>query len=239
MNSCNTQKKEPLLIAAASNMSHVLTELNDEFEQQTGIAISLITASSGKLTAQLMAGAPYDVFISASAKYPKHLISANKKYEQPITVATGKLIMISNKKIESSVQHFITSTAVKKIAIPNPKIAPYGLASEELLHNWGVYQHVAYKLVFGESVGQTNQFILSGAADVGFTSKSLLFVNNNTFNKQHYREIDKRFYKPLEHQLVITSNNETTKTKAGKYANFMRTEKAKTILKKYGYDVPE
>lgn len=237
--SCKTENETSLTIAAASNMVFALTELVSEFQMYTGITTYLVTASSGKLTSQILAGAPFDVFISANDKYPKHLAIANKKYQKAVTIARGKLVMISNKKIDYPLANFIVSDKVKKIAIPNPNIAPYGKASEELIHNWGVYKKIVPKLVFGESVGQTNQFIKMNAVDIGFTSKSILFSDKLKLPKENYVEINDTLYSPLMHQLVIVSNTKEQKNKAIKFLNFMQTKRAKQILLNYGYAVPE
>ncbi len=237
--SCQTKKEIPLTIAAASNMVFVLNELIPEFENQTDISIDLITASSGKLTAQIQSGAPFDVFISANAKYPKYLIESNSNYENAVTIARGKLVMISNKKIAYPLSSNVILPSVKKIAIPNPKIAPYGMATEELLHNWGVYEQVESKLIYGESVGQTNQFILLEAVDIGFTAKSTLFSNKLSVLKENYVEISDNLYQPLEHQLLLVSKTEAQKNKALQFARFMQTKKARQILLNYGYAVPE
>ncbi|WP_010182511.1 molybdate ABC transporter substrate-binding protein [Aquimarina agarilytica] len=237
--SCKTNNEVHLTIAAASNMLFVLNELVPEFEKETGISTDLITASSGKLTTQILAGAPFDVFISANAKYPKHIRDTNSDYQKAVTIARGKLILISTKKIKKPLSTALTSTSVKKIAMPNPNIAPYGKAAEELLHNWGVYDHVVSKLIYGESVGQTNQFISLGTVDIGFTAKSTLFSNKLKGMNENYAEISDSLYQALDHQLLIVSKTKAQKNKALQFARFIQTKKARQILLNYGYALPE
>ena len=231
---CNSVKKEQLIIAAASNMQFVLQEIINQFEIEKNSSCHLITASSGKLTAQIEAGAPYDIFISANAKYPEYLMKIGVIQFQPKTIAFGKLVAFSNKELKLPLADYLISTEVKKIALPNLKTAPYGEIAKQALENMNVYNKVLPKLVYGESVSQTNQFVILGAADVGFTSKSIVFSRLN-INKNQFTEIDDSLYESPKHQLVIiNSNNENAK----QFVDFLQTEKAQQILVNYGYELP-
>ena len=231
---CNSSEKEDLTIAAASNMQFVLQEIVNEFKTQKNINCHLITASSGKLTAQIEVGAPYDIFISANAKYPEYLKKSGLIKFQPKTIAFGKLVAFSNKELKSPLANYLISTEVKKIALPNPKTAPYGEIAKQALENLKIYTRIKSKLVYGENVSQTNQFVISGAADVGFTSKSTIFSKSLKFNKQQWTEINDTLYKSPEHHLVILNSRDNPK----QFEAYLQTEKAKQILVNYGYELP-
>lgn len=168
-----------ITIAAAANVQFVLNELTKDFESSTGIKTEIILNSSGKLTAQIKEGAPYDVFVSADMKYPAELYKTGFAIDSPRVYANGLLVLWTTKdevKPDPTLK-VLTSNAVKKIAIANPQTAPYGEASVEAMNYYKVYDKVKDKLVYGESISQTNQFIISGSAEIGFTAKSIVLAD--------------------------------------------------------------
>ena len=227
--SCTSKSQKKITIAASANMQYVLKELISEFSNDNLVACEIVLGSSGKLTAQIEAGAPFDIFLSANAKYPLYLKSKNNSYTAPKTYAYGKLAVLSKYLKTTNISELLTSTEVKKIAIPNPKNAPYGQMAEEYLMNLDIYPKIKHKLVYGESVMQSNQFVISGAADVGFTAISTL----KTKNSIHFKHtiINDRLYTPIPQQLLILTPNSKTQ----QFAHFMLSKKAQDILKKYGY----
>lgn len=226
-----------LTIAAAANVQYVLNELAKEFESSTGIKSNIILNSSGKLTAQIKEGAPYDVFVSADMKFPQELYKSGFAIDPPKVYANGLLILWTTKASVKPVADLtvLTSDAVKKIAIANPQTAPYGEASVEAMNYYKVYDKVKNKLVFGESISQTNQYIISGSADIGFTAKSIVLADEIK-GKGTWVDIDTRSYKPIAQGAVILKHgNETNHDAANKFYDYLYSEKAKTILRKYGY----
>ena len=129
-----------------------------------------------KLTAQIKQGAPFDIFVSADMKYPQDLFESSFSKEPPWVYALGKLVLWSKGRKLESVRSALQDSGVQHIAIANPMTAPYGKAAKEVLVKYHLWDEIQPKLVFGESISQTNQFIQSGAADFGFTAKSIVMA---------------------------------------------------------------
>lgn len=233
--SCTT-KNEKLTIATAANMQYTVNEMIDIFYSETGIECQTVVSSSGKLTAQIQEGAPFDIFISADTKYPNELFKNGFTQTEPKIYAYGKLILWTLKSdIPPSLSN-LTSKKIKHIASPNPVTAPYGIATEEVLTYYKILDSVKPKLVFGESVAQTNQFITSKVAELGFTAKSVV-LSPNLKEKGTFIEIDDKSYNPIAQSAVIIKNTGKDLSKSEKFFNFLFSKKGKEILKKHGYTV--
>jgi len=235
--SCQYNRSNDLKVAGAANMQIALLEIADIFEMETGIHVSLISGSSGKLTAQILEGAPFDIFVSADAFYPQKIVEAEKNIALPKVYAYGNLIILSlNPEIPASLSS-LNSERVHHIAISNPKSAPYGRAAEQALKFHRLYDDISSKLVFGESVAQTNQFLISKAAQIALTAKSTIYsFDGNVY--YDFIEIDKKSYKKIEQSAILIKNNNGNETDAKKFYLFLFSDKAQSILTKYGYDVP-
>ncbi|MEO6187741.1 MAG: molybdate ABC transporter substrate-binding protein, partial [Ginsengibacter sp.] len=186
---CNEQRDQTLTIAVAANMQFAAKDLVNAFTSETGIKTKLIISSSGQLTAQIKAGAPFDVFISADMKYPMELFSSGHATKKPIVYAYGKLVLWSLVDSIAPSINTLTSARINHIAIANPKTAPYGMAAIEVLKRHALYEPLKNKLVYGESISQTNQFIISKSAGVGFTAKSVV-LSPQMEGKGKWTEID-------------------------------------------------
>jgi molybdate transport system substrate-binding protein len=234
---CFAQTK--LTVAAAANVQYVMNELVKDFGNSTGIKTDIILNSSGKLTAQIKEGAPYDVFVSADMKYPQELYKSGFAIDSPKVYAYGSLVLWTTQTgiKPSNDLGVLTSAAVKKIAIANPATAPYGEASVEAMNYYKVYNNVKDKLVYGESISQTNQYIISGSADIGFTAKSIV-LSDEMKNKGTWIDVDRKAYSPVKQGVVILKHgNKTNADAAKKFYDYLFSKKAKNILKKYGYMV--
>lgn len=233
--SCTT-KNEKLTIATAANMQYTVNEIIDVFHSETGIECQTVVSSSGKLTAQIQEGAPFDLFISADTKYPNELFKNGFTQTEPKIYAYGKLILWTLKDDIQPSLKLLTSEKIKHIASPNPKTAPYGIAAEEVLNYYKILDSVNLKLVFGESVAQTNQFITSKVAELGFTAKSVV-LSPNLKEKGTFIEIDEASYNPIAQSAVIIKNSGKNSSKSEKFFNFLFSKKGKEILIKHGYTV--
>lgn len=234
--SCNSNKKDSLTIAVASNLQFVMPELVDKFSKKTGIDCEIIIGSSGKLTAQIIEGAPFDLLLSADIKYPNKLYDNGFTLSKPEIYAYGSLILWTLKEEILPDLNSLESKEIKYIAVGNPKTAPYGLAAIQVLKNKGIYEFVSDKIVFGESVSQTNQFIISQAADLGFTSKSVV-LSSQMKNKGSWKEIDKELYKPMAQAMVILKNRVIYEKQALEFRDYILSPEGKEILHKFGYDL--
>lgn len=232
--SCQQERKDTLRIATAANMQFVIEHLTTAFTQQTGIPCETIISSSGKLTAQIKEGAPYDVFLSADLKYPTVLFEENHTLHAPQIYAYGKLVLWSMmEEVDLSLSQ-ITSNQFKHIALANPKAAPYGRAAMEVLNHYEISTQLKDKLVYGESIAQTNQFIVSKAAELGFTSQSVV-LSAPLQDQGNWVEIPDSLYAPIQQGVVVLNNRTSQSAEAQQFAHFLFTKKAKNILQTYGY----
>ncbi|HLF32721.1 MAG TPA: molybdate ABC transporter substrate-binding protein [Cyclobacteriaceae bacterium] len=227
-------RPEKLIIATAANVQFAMDGLVKEFASESGIPCEIILGSSGKLTAQIMAGAPYDVFVSADMKYPQELHAAGKTTDKPEVYAYGLLVLWTVREDIEPELDMLNDDRVMHVAIANPRTAPYGEAAREALVNYRLYEKVAGKLVYGESIAQVNQFILSGTAEAGFTSKSMV-LSGEMQNKGRWTEVDRTLYSPIAQGAVIIRREGKDPAHAEDFYNFLYSENAQDILKNSGY----
>lgn len=227
-------------IAVAANVSYAINDLKKEFNKlhpNTKVRVTL--GSSGKLTAQISHGAPYDLFMSANMKYPNTLYKNNIAITKPIIYAKGSLAYLSNKPKEFSKGiKLLEDKSIRKIAIANPKTAPYGIASVEALKNAKIYKNIKAKLIYGESISQTVSYTVT-ATDIGLIAKSSLFSPRMKKFKENinWKEVDSTLYTPIDQGLVILKQGKENKEVKAFY-DFVLSDKAKEIFKTYGYQLP-
>lgn len=234
--SCKQTGEKKLIIAASANMQFAIQEISKAYTKQTGIDCELIIGSSGKLTAQIKEGAPFDVFVSADMKYPEELFTSGFTTNEPKIYAYGKLVLWTMIDSIKPSLYMLKNTDIKHIAIANPKTAPYGIATVELLKNKGIYNAISSKLVFGENISQTNQFIVSKSAEIGFTAKSVV-VSPKMKNKGNWIDLDKNEHSQIAQGIVVLNNRPMQKNNAEMFYNFIQSAIAKKILADYGYAV--
>jgi len=232
---------EILSIAAASNFTYALDALNAEFKRYSPkTAVVVATGASGTLVAQIRNGAPYDVLLSADLEYPQALIKEGEADAKSLqTFATGRLVLWATKPaIElKSVADAVRNPAVKKIAIANADTAPYGRAAKAALEKLGVWAAAKPKLVTGENISQTAQFVESGGAEAGFVSLSVV-LSPKLKVKGHWIEVPAELHAPLAHGVILTTRG-AKKAAAKEYLEFLRTPMAQKILKDFGYALPK
>ncbi len=234
----NQTEKQPLRVAAAGNISFVAKALKENFEKKhPGISVDFSFASSGKLTAQIMNGAPFDVFLSADMGYPERLYKEGLSTSEPQVYTTGKLILFSAGKTPvNSGLDVILDENVKIVAVANPKLATYGTAAAQALEKARLMQQAKQKFVIGENVFQTVQFTLS-AADVGFITKSALFtpaLEKFKSDSSNWWPVPDSLYQPIEQGLALlkqSSENKHAKT----FITYILSEDARNLFKQYGY----
>lgn len=230
--SCKDKNTHNLTIATASNMKIAMTALQTEYKKQTGITLDLVVASSGKLTAQIKSGAPFDMFVSADMKYPQTLYNDGFTISKPKIYAYGTLILWTCKDYLTPKTSSLSNSETTYIALANPKTAPYGKAAMEVLEYYHLKNDLQDKLVYGESISQTNQFIQTKNVDYGFTSKSVIYTPNLSI-KGTWIEIDRSSYSPIKQGIVILKNGKEKSAKD--FYNFLLSNQGQLILEKHGY----
>ena len=226
-------------IAVAANVSYVIEPLKKAFNAlYPKTNIEVILGSSGKLTAQIKNGAPYELFMSANLKYPEVLYKEGVAVTTPIVYSKGALVYLSVKPQDfTQGLMLLTDDKIKKIAIANPKTAPYGVAAIEALKNANVYDALKEKFVYGESISQTVTYTTT-AADIGFIAKSSLFSPQMAHFKEgiNWSDVDETLYTPIDQGMVILKKGEGN-PEVKDFYDFMLSREAQEILKNFGYKV--
>lgn len=227
-------------IAVAANVSYAIDDLRSAFLKvypKTKVKVTL--GSSGKLTAQIKNGAPYQLFISANMEYPQALYKDKIALNRPKVYAQGGVALLSQKARDfTQGLHLLKSQKISKIAIANPKTAPYGKAALEAIKNAGIYKDVKKKFVYAESVSQTVSYTLV-ATDIGLIASSALYAPKMKRFKEgiHWHRIDPKRYTPIKQGIVILKEGkDNSEVKA--FYHFILGEKAQKILKDFGYTLP-
>lgn len=231
---------QQITVATAANVQYVMQELKTAFEASTGIRVQVVAGSSGKLSAQIREGAPFDVFVSADMQYPEALYKAGFASDTPKVYARGVLVLWSaNPAIQPGKDlGMLAQSPVKKIALANPKTAPYGTAAESAMRYYKVYDKVKDKLVYGESIAQASQFIATRSADIGFTAKSVV-LSGEMKGKGRWVDVDAKSYSPiLQGAVILKQGKEKNIDAANRFYSFLYSKTAQSILTKYGYLVP-
>lgn len=231
------QAGDPVRIAAASDLRYALDEIIEVYHQtQPDADIEVIYGSSGKMTTQIINGAPYDMFFSADIAYPKKLKQHGLTATEPALYAIGRIVIWSN-SIDASrlTLEDLGSDAVRRIAIAQPTHAPYGRRAREALQSAGVWEAVQEKLVFGENIAHTAQMTRSGAAQVGIIALSLAKFPDMA--RHAYHLIDQGLHKPLTQGYIVTRRG-GEKPEVMAFADFMTTAEAHRIMERYGFVLP-
>ena len=226
-----------ITVAVAANVSYAINELVAEFNKtnpDTKVQVTL--GSSGKFTAQIESGAPFDVFMSADMKFPKSLFEKGLATTEPALYAQGSLAMLSSKQLDCSKGiNLVTDPNIAKIAVANPKTAPYGTAAVEAMKNANVLDKVESKFVYAESISQAVTYATT-AADVGFIAKSSLYDEKMAQYKENINwvSVDPSLYTAIDQGIVVLKNTKE-EASAKAFYDFILGEKAKEIFIKFGY----
>ena len=235
------QAGDNILIAAASNLRFAMHEICQDFqEENSSIQTKVSYGSSGNFFAQISQGAPFDIFLSADATYPELLEEEGLTAKETQRVyAEGKIVLWFPK--ESIVNpdegiETVTFPAVKKLAIANPRHAPYGRAAEESLRYYGLWDKVQEKLIYGENISQTAQFVHTGAADAGIVALSLA-ISPKMLHEGRYWVIPDESHSDIEQIYVVLKKGKGKKS-IRKFLDFIHGERGGNILSRYGFVIP-
>ncbi|MEM1114056.1 MAG: molybdate ABC transporter substrate-binding protein [Pseudomonadota bacterium] len=224
-----------LRVAVASNFSLAASEIAELFEQSADVEVQLSFASTGKLYAQILHGAPFDVFLSADSDKPLRLESegrvvANSRF----TYATGALVLWSAD--ESYIQDGpaqLRAGEFRRLAMANPRVAPYGLAAEQVLDALEVPAQVASRRVLGENISQAYQFVASGNAELGLVARSQVMIGGRLQRGSAW-PVPPLMHTAIKQDAVLLTNG--SNEEAGRvFLAFLRSEPALRVLEDHGY----
>ena len=227
-------------VAVAANVSYAIDDLIAAFHRHyPGIRVEVQPGSSGKLTAQIMHGAPYDLFMSANMRYPLALYRKGIAVTRPMVYAQGALALFSAKARDlSGGFDLLTDPAIGRIAIANPQTAPYGKATVEALQKRGIFDRLKPKLIYGESISQTMVYAMK-AADIGIVAASSRYAPklSRYDDDRHWQRLDVADYTPIDQGIVLLKHADSNPDAAAFYA-FIFSHDAEAIFRKYGYRIP-
>ncbi len=232
---------DELTVAAAADLTFAFKDVAAKFQAQNGAAIKLSLGSSGNFFSQIQNGAPYDLFFSADISYAKKLEEGG--LAEPGTLyeyAIGKIVLwvpAASKLDVSKGLAVLTDPSIRKIAIANPEHAPYGRAAKAAMEKEGVYDQVKGKIVLGENISQTAQFVQSGNADIGIIALSLALAPTMK-DKGRYSEIPANDYPAIEQAAVVLKSSKK-KELANKFIAFLKQPDTIEIMQRYGFVVPK
>ncbi len=227
-----------VLVAVAGNFLNPMKEVTRAFEAETGHQTAVSPGSTGKLYAQLRHGAPYEVFLAGDRERPLLLEKAGLAVEgSRFTYAVGRLVLWSRHSMcpPREARQVLAQGAFRHVAIANPKTAPYGKASVQVMQKWGVWEGLRARLVQGENIAQTFQFVASGNADLGFVALSQ--IEDPRFRGGGTRwDIPENLYESLKQDAVLLKTGRSNPA-ALALLSFLQTEQARAVIKRYGYRV--
>lgn len=229
---------EPLRVAAAADLKFCMDEIATAFRKtQPDAAIEVIYGSSGKFQTQIRQGAPFDLYFSADIAFPRELAREGLAASEVRPYAVGRIVLWSTQLDATKLSLAdLTGAGIRKIAIANPQHAPYGRRAEEALRAAGVWEAVEPRLVYGENIAQTAQFVQSGNAQIGIIALSLA-LNPELASRGGYTLIPDRLHEPLEQGFIITKRA-AGNALAMSFADYIGSAQARGVMTRYGFALP-
>lgn len=229
-----------LLVAAASDMVYCIDELGAAFRKQHPTAeIKVTTGASGNFFAQIVRGAPFDVFLSADMDYPRRLAQEGGADLASLqTYAIGRLALwtLDARFDPARGMRLLADARLSRVAIANPDVAPYGRAARAALIHHGVWRGLQGKLATGENVAQAAQFVQTGNAQVGIVSLATVLSPRLAGVGRHY-VVPQDGIAPIEQGAVVTRHGQGNPL-AAQFLQFLHTPTARAILQRSGFGLP-
>lgn len=223
-------KAAELVVAVAANFTVTLEKLAPEFERQSGHSVTIVSGATGRHYAQIVNGAPYDVFLAADADVTARLVEEGRALaDSRVVYAIGRLALWSRQDSYVDPQgKVLTDGGFRRLSIANPRLAPYGRAAVEVLTALGQYDRLFARLVQGENIAQTYQFVDSGNAELGLVAYSQVLENASGGS---YWLVPEQLHTPLVQELVLLQDSSA----AREFAEFMRQPSSLTLIAASGY----
>lgn len=224
--------------AVASNFAAPMERIVAQFQHDSGHTVKVSLGSSGKFYSQIKGGAPFDVFLAADEEAPQRLV------QEGLAVGGSRFVYAEGKLVLWSVQRgfvdakgaVLRTGGYNKLAIADPRLAPYGMAGKETLERLGLWNAIRRKLVTGENVSQTYQFASTGNAELAFIALSQV-MRDGKVNEGSWWLVPFGMYKPIRQGVVLLSGAKD-QTAARAFIAFLKSEKAAAIIRSYGYELP-
>jgi len=231
----NVVVAESLTIASASNFAETVAALVQEFEAKSDYEVRLILGSSGRFYAQISNGAPFDIFLSADREKPAALVTNGLALPQSrFTYATGRLALWSeDENLISGDSSVLSTDKYKKIALANPRLAPYGKAAMEVIKALSLSDDLRDKLVQGENIAQTYQFVSTGNAELGFVASSQV-IKNGALTSGSVWLVPEDLHLPIHQDAVILAKAKENSA-AHAFMDFLKASEGRRIIQSYGY----
>lgn len=225
---------EILRIAVAANVQEPFEEIAKIFQAKTGIAVQYVIGPTGKFVTQIIHGAPFDIFLSADMAYPTKLHQMNLTVSAPKPYINARLILWTTHSFNlKNWVHLLQSNQIKWIAIAHPDFAPLGKVALKIFQASHLAGRIKHKLVYGDSIAQTNQYIATGHADLGFTAQSIVFTK--AFTKVgKWIFIPQKLYSPVKQGVVMIKSTRHLAA-AKQFVELLCSPIAGAIFKHYGY----
>lgn len=234
----NLAAADEVRVAVAANFAAPMERIALEFARDTGNRALVSSGGTGKLYAQIKNGAPFEVFLSADEATPAKLEQEGLGVVgSRFPYAFGRLVLWSPKPgYVDSHGNIVKQGKFRHLAIANPKLAPYGRAAQEVLEKQGMWQPLQSRLVFGENIAQTHQFVSSGNAELGFVALSQ--IRQDSAERQgSFWLVPQALYAPIRQDAILLARGKG-KTAAEQLLKYLKSDKAAAIIKRYGYDLP-
>ncbi len=222
-------------VAVAQNFAETCRKLGDAFKAASGHSAVVSPGSTGKLFAQIQNGAPFEVFLSADAERPELLERAGQGVSGTrFTYAMGRLVLWSARAdFVDPDGKVLEGAAFRHLAIANPGVAPYGVAARDVLTRRGLWEKLQPRLVQGEDIGQTHQFVATGNAELGFVALSQVLDGS----KGSRWIVPQDLYAPLDQQALLLLPGKSDEA-ARSFLDFLRSSRGRALIEEAGYGAP-
>ena len=222
-------------VAVAANFAVPLRQLAEDFARHSGHTLRVSSGATGKLYAQIVNGAPFEVFLSADSATPERLekegqVVAGSRY----TYAVGRLVLWSSQAgVVDAEGKVLEGGAFRHLALANPKTAPYGAAAVEVLKARGLYERLQAKYVQGENIAQTHHFVASGNADLGFVALSQVWQDGQLTGGSAW-PVPADLHAPIRQDAALLKRGEQNSA-ARAFLDYLKSDAARRVISAYGY----
>ncbi len=227
---------DEIRVAVASNFAKAMADLAADFEQATGHMVVPAFGSTGRHYAQIRNGAPFDAFFAADAERPRLLEDAGLTIAgSRFTYAIGQIALWRPSAGQTAIgPDALSDPGFRHLAIANPKLAPYGVAARQVLSDLGLWAPLQGRLVRGENIAQTFQFVASGNADLGFVAVSQIKSGNGAVTGAAWIPPIEA-YRPIVQQAVLLKNGDAARA----FMKYVKDRDARAVIERHGYRLPD